>query len=155
MNVPTQTADVIAPPPIIYGTAFLLSLVLQIISPIALLSQPIQLILGVIFIGLGVVFAFTAIQAFQKAKTNVRPDKPTTALVTTGPYRYTRNPIYWALSLVYLGAAFLTNSWIAVLLLPVVLVIINRGVIDREERYLHQLFGEAYADYTRRVRRWL
>jgi protein-S-isoprenylcysteine O-methyltransferase Ste14 len=81
--------------------------------------------------------------------------KPTTALVTEGPFRYSRNPIYLALTLLYVGVALLINAlWILLLIVPVLLVI-RYGVIAREEAYLTRKFGDTYRQYTARVQRWL
>ena len=81
--------------------------------------------------------------------------KPTTALVTEGPFRYSRNPIYVALTLLYLGVASLVNAlWILLLVMPV-LLIIRYGVIAREDVYLTWNFGEAYRQYMAQVQRWL
>jgi protein-S-isoprenylcysteine O-methyltransferase Ste14 len=81
--------------------------------------------------------------------------KPTTALVTEGPFRYSRNPIYVALTLLYVGVALLINAlWILLLVVPAVLVL-RYGVIAREEAYLTRKFGDAYRQYTTQVRRWL
>ena len=81
--------------------------------------------------------------------------KPTTALVTAGPFGSSRNPIYVALTLLYLGVAFLVNAlWILLLVVPVLLVI-RYGVIAREEAYLTRKFGDVYHQYTAQVRRWL
>jgi protein-S-isoprenylcysteine O-methyltransferase Ste14 len=80
---------------------------------------------------------------------------PTKALVTDGLYAYSRNPIYIALTLIYLGLTIAANSvWSIVFLVPI-LVIIRYGVIAREERYLERKFGDAYAEYRKRVRRWI
>jgi protein-S-isoprenylcysteine O-methyltransferase Ste14 len=99
--------------------------------------------------------AFTAFRALSRAHTPVDPLKPTTALVTEGPFRYSRNPIYLALTLLYLGVALLINAlWILLLVVPV-LVVICYGVIAREEAYLARKFGDAYRQYTAQVRRWL
>jgi protein-S-isoprenylcysteine O-methyltransferase Ste14 len=76
-------------------------------------------------------------------------------LTTEGPFRYTRNPSYLALAIVYAGIAALRNSLWAVLLLPLVLIVIQREVIGREERYLERAFGEEYLAYKARVRRWV
>jgi protein-S-isoprenylcysteine O-methyltransferase Ste14 len=81
--------------------------------------------------------------------------KPTTVLVTEGPFRYSRNPIYLALTLLYLGVAFLVNAWWILLLVVPVLLVIRYGVIAREEVYLARKFGDAYRQYTTQVRRWL
>lgn len=94
-------------------------------------------------------------QMFRRAGTHVAPGQPAAALVTAGPYRFTRNPIYIGFVLVYFGLSIvLTSVWILLLLLPVVLIL-QRGVVLREEAYLERKFGEAYRAYTARVPRWL
>jgi len=102
-------------------------------------------------------FALVAAAAwrFHKAGTNVPTNRPTTALVTSGLYRFSRNPIYIGLTLVYLGVAAFFASLGALVLLPAVLLVMQFGVIRREERYLERRFGAAYRDYKARVRRWL
>ena len=92
---------------------------------------------------------------FAAAGTSVPTVRPSTALVTTGIYAWTRNPIYLGLTAIYAGLAIASNAWWAVLLLLPVLVILQVGVVSREERYLERRFGDAYRDYRTRVRRWL
>ncbi len=92
---------------------------------------------------------------FWRKRTTIRPDRPATALATTGPYRLTRNPMYLSLALLYAGIAILWQSICALLLLPLVLFFIDRRVIVREELYLERQFGSAYRQYRARVRRWL
>ncbi len=90
----------------------------------------------------------------RRAGTSPFPDQPSNALVTDGPFRFTRNPIYLAFTLITVGLAALRNTrWILVLLGPA-LAVLHKGVIEREERYLEQRFGEDYRRYRRRVRRW-
>ncbi len=91
----------------------------------------------------------------RRARTSVNPSRPTTALLTAGPYRLTRNPMYLAMVIQYVGLALLFNALWAIVLLPLALVIIHFTVIKREERYLEQKFGEDYRAYKARVRRWL
>ena len=83
------------------------------------------------------------------------PYRPTTTLGTAGPYRYSRNPLYIALTLAYLGAAVVVNTVWPVILLPGLLLVMQWGVISREERYLERRFGDEYRRYRTRVRRWL
>ena len=85
----------------------------------------------------------------------IRTDKPVPRLTTEGPFRYTRNPSYLALAMIYAGIAVLRNSLWAMLLLPFVVIVIQREVIGREERYLERTFGEEYLAYKGRVRRWV
>ena len=81
--------------------------------------------------------------------------KPNGAIVSTGPFAFTRNPMYLSMTLVYTGIAFLVNTAWPVVLLPAVLLVIQYGVISREERYLESKFGDVYGQYCARVRRWL
>lgn len=148
----------IAPPPLIYASSLLVGLLLNLLLPVKLLSKrrrSVSLIAGAVGAGLGVMLARAAFQRMQSAKTNVNPTQPTTTIVMEGPYRLTRNPIYVALTLLYAGIALLFNSFWAMLLLPFVLIIMNLGVIEREERYLEGKFGMQYLNYKRSVRRWL
>jgi protein-S-isoprenylcysteine O-methyltransferase Ste14 len=85
----------------------------------------------------------------------VRTDRPVPRLTTDSPFRYTRNPAYLGLAMIYAGIAVLRNALWAVLLLPLVLWVIQREVIGREERYLERTFGEEYLDYKTKVRRWV
>lgn len=94
-------------------------------------------------------------RALARARTPLDPRKPTTAIVTAGAFRFSRNPIYLSLLLLYLGIASLINAlWIFLLALPLV-VVLQRGVVEREERYLERKFGDEYMVYKNRVRRWM
>jgi protein-S-isoprenylcysteine O-methyltransferase Ste14 len=111
--------------------------------------------LGGWLIGGGVGLFCWALARFRAADTPVPTVEPTRALVTDGPYRVSRNPIYLALALVHAGIAVaLDNAWILVLLAPT-MIVIRYGVIAREELYLERKFGESYLAYKARVRRWL
>jgi protein-S-isoprenylcysteine O-methyltransferase Ste14 len=91
----------------------------------------------------------------RRAGTSVLPSKPTLAIVTDGPYRFTRNPPYVANALLYLGLTLVFEAfWPLVLMVPM-LVVIHWGLIRREEQYLETKFGDAYRAYKSRVRRWL
>jgi len=96
-----------------------------------------------------------ALTAFRRARTTLIPNRPATAFVTRGPYGFTRNPMYLSLVALYIAAALWLNSWWALVLLPVVVIIIDRAVIAREERYLGSAFPAEYSAYRARVRRWL
>lgn len=91
----------------------------------------------------------------RNAKTPVSPYEPSVGLVTEGPFRFTRNPIYLGGTLLYAGLALLIGRIGPLLLLPALLATLNRGVIEREERYLAQRFGEGYRTYQEAVPRWL
>lgn len=148
-----DSAGVIAPPPLIFLGGLALGIALDVVLggsvPDGLWP------LGVVVILAGVTLQGTFIAAFRRARTNIRPDRPTNTIVTTGPYRFTRNPAYIGMTLIFAGIAVVADTpWALVMLVPT-LVVVDRGVIAREERYLEQKFGEAYLDYKSRVRRWL
>jgi protein-S-isoprenylcysteine O-methyltransferase Ste14 len=148
------TAGVVAPPPLVYGIPLLGGLLLERIWPRPIVAERVTLPIGLLLVALGFV-ALPAILAFRKARTHPEPWKPTKALVTVGPYRYSRNPMYVGMTLLYLGTTIWQNTVWPLVALPVVLAVIDRGVIRREERYLEGLFGDDYRRYRDRVRRWL
>ena len=111
--------------------------------------------LGWILLALGVVIAGSGAVTFSRAKTAINPHRSASQLVTHGPYRFTRNPMYTGLTLAYLGGAALLDSAWPIIVLPIVLVVLIRTVIAREEAYLNRAFGADYTAYTSRVRRWL
>ena len=154
-NGALDTAQIIVLPPLVYGAAFIMGLLLHLMFPLYLLPTTLARGIGMVCVLVSFPLAIATLRALSRAHTPVDPMKPTTALVTEGPFRYSRNPIYLALTLLYLGVAFLVNAlWILLLVVPV-LVVIRSGVIAREEAYLTRKFGEAYRQYTTQVRRWL
>jgi protein-S-isoprenylcysteine O-methyltransferase Ste14 len=142
------------PPPLLYAVPLALGLWLQHRFPRSFLPQWMALPLGVVFLALGMI-GFVAIVSFRRAGTSPNPWRPTTAMVTGGPYRLTRNPMYLGFTLLYLGATCWANSLWPLLPLPVILVLMQRMVITREESYLEARFGEEYREYRNRVRRWI
>lgn len=123
--------------------------------PLGSWSRLFGLTLGLPGLAAGLGLCAWAILLFRRFRTSPIPIVPSAALVERGPYRFTRNPMYVGMALVYAGAAlWLQLSW-ALLLLPVVLVVIYITVIARQERYLQRRFGAAYREYQLRVRRWL
>ena len=128
-NAPPDTAQVIALPPFIYGSAFVIGLLLHLAFPVHILPHTLARWIGVVCVLVSLPLAITTFRVLSRAHTPVDPMKPTTALVTEGPFRYSRNPICVALTLLYLGVAFLVNAlWILLLVVPV-LVVLQRGVI--------------------------
>lgn len=142
-------------PPIIYAISILAGIGLNNLWPLAMPAGLHGKLYGGIILALAMAIAGWALFGFHAARTDVRPDRPDTALITAGLYRYTRNPLYIVLSLVQVTAAvWLNNLWI-LLLLPLSITVITRYAIAREERYLEKVFGQDYLDYKKRVRRWL
>jgi protein-S-isoprenylcysteine O-methyltransferase Ste14 len=149
---------VIAPPPLIYAVPLLSGLILHALFPIRLvrfLPRMARIILGCSLVGLAVTLTTLAFRAMRRAHTNVDPSQPATALVVEGPFKLTRNPLYLSLTLLYAGITMLVNTLWTMLLLPVILVVIRKGVIDREEQYLERKFGDKYLHYKASVRRWI
>ncbi len=150
-----DTPGVIAPPPLVYLGALAAGLLLDRFRPLAAFEARPAAIAGLGFLALGALLMFLGMREFQRAGTDYRPYKPTTRIIESGPFRFTRNPLYLSLTLIYAGIALsLGSSWALVLLVPV-LVIIRYGVIAREERYLTHKFGDEYLRYKEQVRRWL
>src|SRR5215217_2726627 len=142
-------AGVIAPPALIYG------LLLGRRFPMRFLPRTMARGLGWPLLGGGVLLLGWFEWAMRQADTPTSPYKPVERIATDAPFRYSRNPGYLAITLIYAGIASLANALWAILLLPVALSVIQRGVIEREERYLEGKFGEEYLSYKARVRRWI
>ena len=155
MATSTDKPGVAAPPPLLYSGAFVLVLVLRWFWPMPIFGHAVALWPGLALIVLAVGIAAWGIRTMQAAGTNVNPALPTTAIVTSGPFRFSRNPLYLALTLLYLGLTLAFNTWWGIVLLIPVLFIMHRGVVLREERYLEQKFGETYRQYRSKVRRYL
>ena len=156
MNDTPETAQVLIRPPLAWALAVVAGLVLDWLAPLPFLPEdwPAGLVGAVVFV-LALALAIWAIDTMTRAGTNVPTNRPTTAIVDGGPYRFTRNPIYTGMfgGLIGLGLAF-DNPWLLLMLVPFALVI-RYGVVAREEAYLERNFGDAYRGYRRRVRRWL
>jgi protein-S-isoprenylcysteine O-methyltransferase Ste14 len=146
---------VIAPPPLIYLGFLLVGFLIDWVVPVPVLPDDVQYPVGIVLIVVGLVPFVSAVWMFRKVGTNIPTRKPTMEIVTSGPNRFSRNPIYLGMTAVYAGIAVAADSiWVLALLVPV-LVIIHYGVILREERYLEAKFGEEYRRYEASVRRWL
>ncbi len=148
------TAGIRVPPPIVYTVPLMVGLLIHHWHPIKILPVGLGASVGIGALLLGMVLV-PAVLSFRRAKTSPKPWKPTTALVTNGPYRITRNPMYLGFTLLYLGVSFWVNTAWPVVFLPLILVVMQRAVIAREEAYLETLFGDEYRAYRLRVRRWL
>jgi len=143
-------------PPVLVGGTMLIGVLLHYwVWPVTPFPIVAARSVGVaLFIGAGML-AYYAQNAMTRAGTNVFPTQPALALVTDGPFRYTRNPLYVAASGVYLGVALWVDGLVPLLLFPLVVILLHYAIVLPEERYLETKFGESYRDYRSRVRRWL
>ncbi len=150
-----DNAGIIAPPPLIFAIPLAAALFENTSKPLAVLPNRFAIIAGGVMILVALTIFVAAVIQLRRARTAVVPYEPTTAIVESWPYSFSRNPIYLSMTLMYVGISLLLNTLWPLLLLPLVLIVIQRGVIEREERYLEAKFGTDYIDYKLRVRRWL
>ena len=151
---PPRGPDVVAHPPLLYLGPLVAGSVLDRVVPLPALPARLRrlgLPAAVAGAALGVWFART----MHAARTPVDPREAPTAIVTGGPFAYTRNPGYLAMALVYTGIALAANRRWPLVALPAALAVVDRGVVRREEAYLEERFGAEYAEYRDRVPRWL
>ena len=148
-------AGIVAPPPLIYLGALVFGLLLNRRFPATFLPSKITRTLGWPLLSGGVLLLAWFEWALRHAGTPASPYKPVSHVVTEGPFQYTRNPGYLSMTVIYTSIASLANALWAILLLPVALLVIQRGVIEREERYLERKFGEEYLRYKAQVKRWI
>jgi protein-S-isoprenylcysteine O-methyltransferase Ste14 len=154
----SKTSGVKYPPPLNFAVPFAMGYLLDRVAPMPLVGpdrRVASLIAGVVVAAAGIVLAMWASRTFHRARTPVNPFKPSTALVREGPFRFSRNPMYVGMSILQVGLAIVVNSFWPILFLPISLVVLYWTVIRREERYLSTLFGPAYDEYRRQVRRFL
>jgi protein-S-isoprenylcysteine O-methyltransferase Ste14 len=152
----TDTAQVIVRPPIAWALAVIAGLALNWLMPLSFLPSavPARWVGGVVFVFALVLFAW-AISTITRAGSNVPTNRPVTTIVESGPYRFTRNPIYLGMMLGLVGLALgFDTLWLLAMLVPFALVI-RFGVVAHEEAYLERKFGDVYRRYRSRVRRWL
>jgi len=150
-----EYAGVVVPPPLIFLLALALGYVFQRLWPLPAPPRWLAVWLGGGLIVVAVIVGLLALVEFWRAGTTIFPFRPTTTLITSGPFSWSRNPLYLSLSLGYLGAALaLEWTWSIVLLIPA-LISLHYSAVVLEERYLERRFGDLYDAYRRRVRRWL
>ena len=150
-----ENAGVIAPPPLIYLGGLAVGFALDRALPSRRLRGLRATTVGALSALTGLALMREFFMTFRRAGTPIDPRRPASTLVTDGPYRLTRNPAYLGMALLYTGITLLRGRLWPFVTLVAVLRVIDRGVIAREERYLNERFGESYADYCARVRRWI
>jgi protein-S-isoprenylcysteine O-methyltransferase Ste14 len=146
------------PPPLLFAAGFGAGLAIHRWLPgdalPGSLADPVRW-LGLALAIAGATFSFSAVATFWRAGTTALPFRAATRLVTHGPYRFARNPMYTGLTAVYIGLALAWNRIWPFAFLPVVFSLLMRHVVGPEERYLEARFGDAYRAYRARVRRFL
>jgi protein-S-isoprenylcysteine O-methyltransferase Ste14 len=154
-SVPDVANLGLARPPFIYLSSIVLGLVIHFAWPAQLVPPAISTPVGAIVTLAAIALFISAIRAFRAAGTPTPGNRPTTAIVSTGPYRFSRNPIYLAFSFFQLGLALWVNSVGLLITLVPAVALMSLVVIPREERYLQARFPAEYLPYKASVRRWL
>jgi protein-S-isoprenylcysteine O-methyltransferase Ste14 len=158
MSISTQdTANIIAPPPVLFFSCLVGSYLLDLLVPWRVLDlygwSRISISIS-LFTASGVI-VLLAWRALKRHKTPADPSEPTTALVCEGPFRFSRNPFYISLLLLYLSLSTLVGSVWMLMCVVTLFLLLDYGVVRREEQYLLQRFGDQYRSYMKAVRRWI
>ncbi|MCB1625922.1 MAG: isoprenylcysteine carboxylmethyltransferase family protein [Pseudomonadales bacterium] len=151
------TLELKVPPPVIAILCVALAWALARVTPGFTYVLPARILITVIICLAGVALVLSGLVAFRRARTTVNPHTPekSTSIVRSGPYRFTRNPMYLGLAMVLLGLCVYFANSLAVIAVAVFVAYITRFQIMPEERLLLETFGESYAEYKRSVRRWI
>ena len=155
MNTHTDHPGVIILPPLLMVLALMLGLVLHRFWPLPIGAPSLAIALGTVLAVLAIACMAWGRVTLAKGGTNVSPRRPTTAIVTNGPFRFTRNPLYLGVMSLFAGVTFLFGTWWGVAVLIPVFLILHYGVVLREEAYLECKFGESYRSYKAVVPRYL
>ena len=142
-------------PPFVYLASIALGLAVHYAWPARFVPPSVSTPLGLMLVLLAIGLFVASVRTFRAVGTPVPGNQPTTAIVRTGPYRFSRNPIYLAFSLFQLGLAVWANSLGLLITLVPAVALMALVVIPREERYLENRFPSEYSSYTAAVRRWL
>jgi protein-S-isoprenylcysteine O-methyltransferase Ste14 len=154
-SVPTVANLGIVRPPLVYLASIAAGLALHLAWPIRVVPPGLSVPLGAAATAVAIGLFVVSVRRFRLAGTPVPGNRPTTIVVRSGPYAYSRNPIYLSFSLLQLGVALWVNSlWVLITLIPAVLLM-SLVVISREEAFLEARFPSEYLPYKRSVRRWL
>ena len=156
MTEPADNSGIVAPPPLLYLGTLIAAFALHWVWPAPILEDaawaiPSGIVLGALGLGLGLWGCAKMISA----GTNINPLKPTSSVVTSGPFRFTRNPLYVGMTLLYLGLTIGVDTWWGIGLLVPLAIVMHVGVVRREERYLEGKFGDEYRRYTFDVARYI
>jgi len=143
-----------APSPILFVLTLIAGAVLDRLRPVGTVPRPWNRVVGIVSFALGSVLFVAAVRAMRRHETSPAHEDTPPALITSGPFRYTRNPIYVGNCLQHIGVALLLNNGWAVALTAPLMAYLDR-VVTREEAYLEERFGEEFRDYSTEVSRWV
>jgi len=143
----------------IFAAAFAGGLVLEALAPVALPAPPAATAamfwVGVLLVAGGVCLTTYCLGEFLRLETGIMPDRPARRVVSSGPYAWSRNPMFVGFALIYTGASLIIPSIWPLLLLPATVAYTSSAVIRHEEAYMRERFGEEFDSYTARVNRWI
>jgi protein-S-isoprenylcysteine O-methyltransferase Ste14 len=155
-KLPIQdNAGVVIFPPLLYFITLIVSITISYLFPYNIFPAHFAIPIGAILSIAGFTLLLLGARTFVKNKNPVNPAASTQLIITIGIYQYTRNPMYLGLTIMYLGISMLLNAWSSLVLILPLLRIVQKGIIEREEKYLTRKFGNEYLNYKSKVRRWL
>ncbi|MCI0467797.1 MAG: isoprenylcysteine carboxylmethyltransferase family protein [Beijerinckiaceae bacterium] len=146
---------VLASPALIFAAVLIAGFILDWLWPMEFLPQGWSLVIGFFLVFIAINIKTYAVREMVKLSTNLSVRKPTNAIATEWPFSVSRNPIYAGIILLNIGVACFVNALPILLLTPVLVLALQKGVIEPEERYLEQKFGDKYLRYKAKVRRWI
>jgi len=142
-------------PPVYFLAAVIMMILLHLFAPIGYWLQSPWKYFGIVIIVFGFVLSLGSGNLFRRLGTPPRPGIRATVLVTTGAYRYTRNPMYLGLVTMLIGLAILLGSFTPPVVIPFIVWILHSKFIGREEKWMESWFGESYLEYKSKTSRWL
>jgi protein-S-isoprenylcysteine O-methyltransferase Ste14 len=143
------------PAPVVFFGLLIIGFTLNWAVPLALMPKFPTEIIGIIIVAVGLLIGLSGLIMMRTAHTSPDPRKPTTALVEKGVFRYSRNPLYLSMFVLFLGIALLMNFLWLILLFPLLFAAVERTAVKPEEAYLEHTFGDPYLQYKKRVPRWI
>src|SRR5688572_30127091 len=147
--------DIKVLPPVLMLIHLIAAFTLKWIIPLSIPAPQVVKVIGWVILAVGFSFAFAALRELNKANTSPIPHEPTTAIVTTGVYKSSRNPIYVGFVCAVIGLPLALGNYWGPIISPTMILLFNELIIKHEEAYLEKKFGDVYTSYKSRVRRWL
>ena len=143
------------PPPVYFLVAVLVMIILNLFAPIGRWLHYPWRYFGIVIIGLGFSLSLGSGIFFRKLGTNPRPGSRANLIVTKGPFKYTRNPMYLGLITMLIGISILLGTVSPLIPIPILFIILHTQFVVREEKWMEEWFGESYLEYKNKTPRWL